>query len=174
MAHAKFIARLNEQLGSEFGAHLQYVSVATYYDGLTMPQLADFFYRQGGEERDHAMMMIKYIVDSDEFVHIPAVSAPVSEFANVIEPVELALAQERRVQQEVHELLAIARETNDYASEQFMQWFVKEQVEEIARMSDLVTVVKRAPQNVEAIEDYIAREAQKGAKDPTAPGLAGA
>ena len=174
MADSTFIARLNEQLCSEFGAHLQYVSVATYYDGLTMPQLADFFYRQGNEERDHAMMMIKYIVDSDEGVHIPVVTAPVSDFADISAPVELALAQERRVQREVHELLAIARAANDYASEQFMQWFVKEQVEEIATMSDLMTVVKRAPNNIEAIEDYVARESQAGGADPTAPGQAGA
>ena len=174
MADQRFIDQLNHQLGSEFAGHLQYVSVASYYDGLTMPQVADFFYRQGGEEREHAMMMIKYIIDSDEVVQIPPVPAPVWDFKNVREPIELAVSQEKRVQAEVHSLLATARATNDFASEQFMQWFVKEQVEEIATMSDLLTVVTRAPDNIEAIEDYIAREAQASGGDPMAPKVAGA
>jgi ferritin len=174
MADLKFIEQLNDQLGSEFAAHLQYISIASYFDGLTMPQMAYFFYRQGNEEREHAMMMIKYIVDSDESVHIPAVPEAIWDFKNVREPVELALFQEKRVQSEVHELLATARATNDYASEQFMQWFIKEQVEEIAVMNDLLAVVTRSPDNIEAIEEYIAREAQAARVDATAPRMAGA
>ena len=174
MADETFISKLNQQLGSEFSAHQQYLSVATYYDLLTMPQMADFFYRQASEERDHALMMIRYIVDSDEAVKIPEASAPVWAFRDVIEPVALALEQEKRVQVEVHELLRTAREAHDFASDQFMQWFVKEQVEEIATMSDLLTVVRRAPDNIEAIEDYVARETQSAGGDPTAPRIAGA
>lgn len=174
MADATFLATLNGQLGSEFAAHQQYLSVAAYYDLLTMPQMAGFFYRQAAEERDHAMMMIRYIIDSDAAVVIPTVPAPVYEFTDVCAPVALALEQERRVQTEVHNLLAIARSANDFASDQFMQWFVKEQVEEIATMSDLLTVVQRAPHSIEAIEDYVARETQNAGPDPTAPRVAGA
>ena len=174
MADATFLETLNRQLGSEFSAHQQYLSVAAYYDLLTMPQMAGFFYRQASEERDHAMMMIRYIIDSDAAVVIPAVAAPVFEFPDVCAPVALALEQERRVQREVHHLLATARGADDFASDQFMQWFVKEQVEEIATMSDLLTVVRRAPDNIEAIEDYVARETQNATTDPTAPRIAGA
>jgi ferritin len=174
MADPKFLERLNFQLGSEFGAHQQYLSVATHYDLLTMPRIADFFYRQAAEEREHALMMIRYIIDSDADVQIPSVAAPQWQFDDISQPVSLALAQERRVQSEVHELLAIARNANDFASDQFMQWFVKEQVEEIATMSDLLTVIKRAPENIEAIEDYVARETQSAGSDPTAPRIAGA
>ncbi len=174
MADPAFLDHLNLQLGSEFGAHQQYLSIAAYYDGLTMPQMADFFYRQAAEERDHAMMMVRYLVDCDAEVQIPAVDAPEFKFGDIIAPVELALAQERRVQQEIHSLVATSRAANDFASEQFMQWFVKEQVEEIATMSDLLTVVRRAPDNIEAIEDYVARETATAGTDATAPRQAGA
>jgi ferritin len=74
---------------------------------------------------------------------------------------------------QINELTKIAREESDFASDQFMQWFIKEQVEEVATMSDLVAVVRRSRENIEAIEDYIQREQSGGAADPTAPSIAG-
>ncbi|MEJ7635147.1 ferritin [Aeromicrobium sp.] len=174
MAAPAFVAKLNEQLGLEFGAHQQYVAIATYYDALTMPQMAALFYQQAVEERDHAMMMVQYLLDADEVPIIPALAAPRVDFADVIEPVAAALAQEKRVTQEINELTRIARENNDYASDQFMQWFIKEQVEEIAKMSDLLAVVTRSKDDYERIEDWIAREDKGADRDPTAPPIAGA
>ncbi len=174
MTADRFVQQLNRQIGNEFAAHQQYVACAIYFDSLTMPQLAAFFYRQALEERDHAMMMAQYLIDSDAEVVIPAVEAPQSRFGSVVEPIELALAQERRVTEQIFELMSIARAENDFASEQFTQWFIKEQVEETATMSDLLTVVRRAPDNIEAIEDYVQREQGGGQNDPTAPRVAGA
>ena len=94
MAAPAFVKQLNEQLGNEFGAHQQYVAIATYFDALTMPQMAALFYQQALEERDHAMMMVQYLLDTDEPVRIPGVEAPEAGFADVIAPVKLALAQE--------------------------------------------------------------------------------
>jgi ferritin len=175
MPSQRFVDQLNEQIGNEFYAHQQYVSVALYFDGLTMPQMAAFFYRQAMEERDHAMMMAQYLIDSDEDVIVPAVDAPVCKFSDVVAPIELALAQERRVTEQIFALMAIARTEHDFASEQFTQWFVKEQVEETATMNDLLTVVRRGPTNIEAIEDYVLREQGKsGGADTSAPRIAGA
>ena len=67
-----------------------------YYDDLTLPQMAAFFYRQSLEERDHAMMMVQYLLDADETPVIPGVDAPQVEFADIIEPVKVALDQEKR------------------------------------------------------------------------------
>jgi ferritin len=140
-----------------------------------MPQLAGFFYRQAMEERDHAMMMAQYLIDCDEQVSIPAVDAPVCKFSDVIAPIELALAQERTVTEQIFALMSIARGEGDFASEQFTQWFVKEQVEETATMTDLLNVVRRAPTNIEAIEDYVLREqGGAGGTDASAPRVAGA
>jgi ferritin len=170
----RFAEQLNEQIGNEFAAHQQYVACAIYYDALTMPQMAAFFYSQALEERDHAMMMVKFLLDTGAEVQIPGVGAPETKFADVVAPVELALAQEKRVSQQVFALTKTAREEDDFAAEQFMQWFIKEQVEEVATMNDLVAVVTRAKDDFEAIEEYIKREQSGPESDPTAPPIAGA
>lgn len=169
-----FVAQLNEQIGHEFAAHQQYVACAIHYDAETLPQLAGFFYRQALEEREHAMMMVKYLLDSDADVVMPGVAAPQSAFSDVVEPVALALAQEKRVTEQINALAATARREGDYASEQFVQWFIKEQIEEVATMSDLLRVVSRSQDDPMTIEDYLVREHPAGeAVDPTAPHPAG-
>ncbi|HVL96736.1 MAG TPA: ferritin [Solirubrobacteraceae bacterium] len=170
-----FVDKLNEQIANEFAAHQQYVACAVYYDGETLPQLAGFFYRQAMEERDHAMMMVQYLLDTDAPVRIPGVSAPVGEFDDVVAPIALALEQEKRVTDQINALAATARAEGDFTSEQFMQWFIKEQVEEVATMSDLLRVAQRLRDSVDDVEDYVAREQAEGeAADPTAPRAAGA
>lgn len=173
MPTGRFAAALNAQIGNELAAHNQYVAIAVHYDALTLPQMAAYFYRQALEERDHAMMMVQYLLDIDAEVTIPGVEAPVSTFADVVAPVALALDQERRVTDQINGLLRTAREEADYASEQFLQWFIKEQVEEVASMSDLLAVVERNRDDVENIEDYVARESGGAGTDPTAPRAAG-
>lgn len=174
MPAARFVEQLNTQIGNELAAHNQYLACAVYYDALTMPQMASFFYAQALEERDHAMMMVQYLLDTDADVVIPGTEAPVSTFEDLVAPVTLALAQEKRVTEEINALLRIAREESDFASEQFMQWFIKEQVEEIATMSDLLAVVTRNRDDIEDIEEYVAREQSGPESDPTAPRAAGA
>ena len=171
---SRFAAQLNTQIGEELAAHQQYIAVAAHYDALTMPQAAGFFFRQAREERDHAMMMIRYLLDTDEAVQIPAVDAPRCDFDGVVDPVELALAQERRVTEQIYALTKIAREDDDFAAEQFMQWFIKEQVEEVATMDDLLAVVRRSEDDVNDIEAYVERELGAGETDPTAPPVADA
>ena len=173
MTAARFAEALNVQIGNELASHNQYLACAVYYDAETMPQMAAFFYAQALEERDHAMMMVQYLLDTDAPVQVPGVPAPVSDFADVVAPVELALEQEKRVTGQINELLTIARAENDFASEQFMQWFIKEQVEEVATMSDLLRVAERS-RDVQDIEDYIVREQTGEEDDPTAPRAAGA
>ena len=173
MPAERFVDQLNSQVGHEFAAHQQYVACAVYYDALTMPQLAGFFYRQAMEERDHAMMMVQYLIDSDAPVRIPGVTAPTVEFGDIVEPVELALEQEKRVTTQINELTKIAREESDFASDQFMQWFIKEQVEEVSTMSALLTVVRRAHNDIEGLEDYVLREHGGGDHDSSAPPVAG-
>ncbi len=174
MAAPAFVERLNEQIGHEFEAHQQYIAIAAYFDSLTMPQMAALFYRQAQEERDHAMMMVQYLLDADSQPVIPAIAAPRAHFADVVEPVAAALDQEKRVTAQINELTRIARENHDYASDQFMQWFIKEQVEEVSTMSDLLAVVTRSKSDYERIEDWVAREDQSEPSDPTAPRIAGA
>ena len=174
MPAARFVDQLNAQIGNELAAHNQYLACAVHFDALTMPQTAAFFYGQALEERSHAMMMVQYLIDTDSDVVVPAVPAPESSFGDVVAPVQLALEQERRVTEQINELVRIAREESDFASEQFMQWFIKEQVEEVATMHDLLAVVTRARGDLEDIEEYVAREQSAGGDDAGAPRQAGA
>jgi bacterioferritin B len=169
-----FAAQLNEQIANEFAAHQQYVACAVYYDSEALPQLAGFFYRQALEERDHAMMMVQFLLDTDAEVTIPGVEAPRGRFEDVVGPIALALEQERRVSEQINALAATARDAGDYTSEQFVQWFIREQTEEVATMSTLLRVAERARADQADIEDFIAREHQDAAgQDPTAPRAAG-
>jgi bacterioferritin B len=119
-------------------------------------------------------MITQYLLDANLPVAIPGVEAPQSSFSDIVAPVELALAQEKRVTQQISSLAALAREEGDYQGEQFMQWFIKEQVEEVSTMSDLLRVVERARDNPLLVEEYLAREGiGEEADDPTAPAAAG-
>jgi len=174
MPAQRFIDQLNGQIGYEFAASQQYVAAAVHYDARTLPRLAAFFYAQAVEERGHALMMVQYLLDAGADPVIPGVAAPQTEFADLVAPVALALEQERRVSEQIGALAAVAREESDYASEQFMQWFIKEQVEEVATMSALLDVAERGRDRPMEIEEYLARErGGSGAEDPTAPPAAG-
>jgi bacterioferritin B len=174
MAAARFVERLNDQIAYEFAASQQYIANAVYYDSETLPRLAAFFYAQAVEERNHAMMMVEYLLDAGAQVTIPGVAEPETGFDDIVAPVALALEQERRVSDQIGELMGVAREENDYLSEQFTQWFLKEQVEEVSTMSSLLAVVQRSADSPMLIEEYLAREhSQSEASDPTAPAAAG-
>jgi ferritin len=169
-----FVVRLNEQIAHEFAASQQYIANAVYFDSETLPRMAAFFYAQAVEERNHAMMMVRYLLDSDAKVAVPGVAAPDTAFADPVAPVALALEQERRVSDQIAALMGVAREEGDFQSEQFIQWFLKEQVEEVATMSSLLSVLQRSSDNVMYVEDWLARERGRPAgTDPTAPAAAG-
>ena len=108
------------------------------------PRLAAFFYAQALEERNHALMMVQFLSTRTSRRSCRASTAPQVRFGDVVSPVALALEQEKRVSEQINALAALAREHGDYTSEQFMQWFIKEQIEEVATMSDLLRVVERA------------------------------
>jgi ferritin len=168
------IKQINEQIAYEFAAEQQYIAIAAHYDSLTLPRLATLFYKQALEERNHAMMLVQYLLDRDAQVTIPGVEAPRSEFADVVEPIAVSLEQEKRVGDEIEGLTQTARDEKDYLTEQFLIWFLKEQVEEVAKMSSLLQVAERERDNPSRIEDFIVREAFDAEDaDPGAPKAAG-
>ncbi len=170
----RFTEQLTEQIANEFAAAQQYVAIAVHYDDQTLPRLAAFFYAQSVEERNHAMMMVQFLLDVDAPARIPGVAEPQVEFADIVAPVSLALDQERRVSEQIGSLARLARDEGDYMGEQFMQWFIKEQVEEVSSMSALLDVVERSRDNAMMIEEYLAREqVRDDGADPTAPPAAG-
>jgi ferritin len=173
MAETSFTGLLNRQIGNEFAASQQYVAIAVWLDGHDLPRLAAHFYRQSLEERNHALMMVQYMLDRGQDVQIPGIEPVRNDFTSVVEPISLALAQEKQVTADIEAMFAQARTENDALGEQFMLWFLKEQVEEVASMSTLLTIVERAD-NLFDVENYLARETVGDAgKDPNMPPTAG-
>jgi len=153
-----FLRLLREQVGHEFDAHQQYIAIAVWFDSHDLPQLARHYYRQAVEERNHAMMLVQYMLDRNLEVQIPAGSAVRNDFTDVTDPLRLALAQEQQVTVHIAELFEVARDTRDYLAEQFLHWFLEEQVEEEASMSDLLAVAERTREIPVLLEEYLARE----------------
>src|SRR5688500_4096541 len=100
----RYPGALGEHVGREFAASQQYIAIAVYYDSETLPQLAAHFYRQAVEERNHAMMMVQYLLDAGLPVTIPGVEPPRTDFSDPVAPVALALEQERTVTRQISEL----------------------------------------------------------------------
>jgi ferritin len=172
---ARFPDAVNEQIAREFAASQQYVAIAVHYEAEALPQLAAHFYRQAVEERNHAMMLAQYLLDADEQVVIPGVEAPLTEFADAVAPIRLALEQERRVTAQIAALVVLAREEANLVGEQFLHWFLQEQREEVSGFSDLVKLVERAAEsNLLLAEESLARaQIREQAVDASAPPAAG-
>jgi bacterioferritin B len=169
-----FVRLLREQVGHEFGASQQYVALAVWFDARDLPRLAAHFYRQAVEERNHALMLVQHMLDRDIAVSIPGVPDVRNDFTKPTEPIALALAQEQAVTDQIEALFAAARADGDFLGEQFMLWFLKEQVEEIDLFSSLLDVAERCRDRPLDLEQHIAREGiGAAAEDPTAPPVAG-
>ncbi|MCA2209929.1 MULTISPECIES: ferritin [Nocardia] len=170
---SKFHSLLQDQIRHEFNAEHQYIAIAVWFDNADLPQLAKRFYAQSVEERNHAMMIVQYFLDRDISVEIAGVDAAKSHFDNPREPIALALSQEKTVTDQIIQLASTAREEGDYLGEQFMQWFLKEQVEEVAAMNTLLNIADRAGSNMFDLENFIAREMSTPSDASGAPSAAG-
>lgn len=148
---------INNQIGQEFGASLQYVNIATYFDSDDLPNLAAFFYRQAEEENMHAMKFVRYLVDAGAEVRIPAVDKPKYAFSTAVEAGEAALAWEKEVTNQINGLMDQAIKDNDHISQDFLRWFVTEQLEEISTMETLISILNRSKDNMLFADDYLNR-----------------
>ncbi len=136
--------QMNEQIGHEFGASLQYVNTAAYLDDAGLPVLRDHFFKQAEEERGHAMKFVRFLLDAGGAVKIPAIPAPRHKFKSVEEAVTLALEWENTVSQQINALMSRSASEKDYLSHDFLEWFVREQLEEVSSMSMLLKMVQRS------------------------------
>jgi ferritin len=155
----ELLAALNEQVGNEFGAMLQYFAIAAHFERETLPMLAGHYHRQAEEEKEHALKFIAFILDVGGHVEIPALAAPQAKFQFAEEAVRLALEHEEKVSRQINHLVAMAKDARDYTTDTFLQWFVQEQLEEVSSAQDLLSVVQRAGEgNLLRVEEYLSRE----------------
>jgi bacterioferritin B len=148
---------INRQIGNEFAASLQYVAISNFFSDEGLLELAAFFHAQANEEREHALRFNKFILDSGGQAEIPAVPAPRCKFKDALEVLKLSLDWEHEVTRQINEIYALAAKENDYVTQTFLSWFLKEQLEEVSTMDTLFKVAKRAGTNLLFLEEYIAR-----------------
>lgn len=153
----KLVDALNQQIQAEFAAAMQYIAIATWFDREGLPESARHFYRQADEERMHAMKIVQYLLDAGAVPRIPGVPEPRADFSSAEEVVKFALDQERKVTEDFNRLVSLAMKELDYTTNTFLHWFVNEQVEEVASMSNLLQIVRHAGQNLLFVEDYVRR-----------------
>jgi ferritin len=155
----KMNEELNKQIGSELGAHNQYVNVAAYFDNEALPEMSAFFFRQSAEEREHALRFVNYILDAGGKVAVPAIEAPPQEIQSAEQAVQLSLQWEMQVTGQINALMDLAIKENDHITQEFLRWFVDEQLEEVSTMDELLSVVRRAGEaNLLFVEQYITRK----------------
>ena len=165
MPSERFVAELNAQIAREFAAAHQYTAIAAWYAAETYPRLAGFFYEQADEERGHALKMVDYLLDTGEEVDFGAIDKPRGDFDDHVAPIRPRSRRSSRSRSTSRKLFEVARETNDYRSEQFVHWFLEEQTEEEASMRDLLAVAERTRDVPMLLEEYLARDTPGERKD---------
>jgi len=147
---------LNAEVGLEFSAHSQYLAMAHFFEKKGLEGLAGFFYDQAEEEKMHGVKIVHFINEVDGDLRIPAIPAPKVEFTSAVEVAEAFLAQEQHVTQQFFKMNKMALDEGDYITQDFLQWFITEQREEMATASRMLDLFKMAGDNLLAVEMLVA------------------
>jgi ferritin len=154
---------MSTQVGNEFGASIQYVMLAAYFEREALLQLAAKFYAQAEEEKMHAMKIAHYVTEAGGMLEIAAIPAGKPTFTSAEDAVQTALNWEITVTQQINDLVGLALKESDHLAQIFLQWFVSEQLEEVTSMEVLLRTIKRAGGNLLLVEDFIARQSKGSA-----------
>ena len=153
---SELASAFNQQIGNEFGASMQYVSIAAHFRQRQLTLLSKLFMEQADEERAHAMKFVQYLLDTKGELLLPAIAAPTPTFASAEEAVAAALAWEEEVTKQIGRLMEIAVRENDYLAQSFLQWFIDEQLEEVVKMDRLLSVIRQSGEkNLLMVEAYL-------------------
>jgi ferritin len=159
----KLADELNAQVGHEFGAHLQYLALASYFERRNLENLAHFFYDQAEEEKEHGLKIVRHINYAGGAARIPAIPAPQNDFASTAEALQLFVDQEAFVTGRFLDMSRLALEEGDFSTFNFLQWFVNEQVEEMATASRLLGWYSEVgEERVTQLELLLAESQEKG------------
>ena len=147
---------VNQQIGHEFGASLQYLAIAGHFQQRQLKLLAKLFFDQAEEEKQHAMKFVKYVLDTKGNLEIPSIPAPVATFPSAEAAVEAALKWEQDVTRQITGLMDLAVKQNDYLASNFLQWFIDEQLEEVVKMDNLLSIIRQSGErNLIMVEAYL-------------------
>ncbi|UGT52702.1 ferritin [Nocardia asteroides] len=168
-----FTELLRDQIRHGLTTAQQYLSAAVYFDTQRLPELAAQTYTRAAENRGHAMRMVQYLLDRDIAVTIGGLDEVREEYDSPRAAIAFLLDRERTATGQISALAAAARDAGDYLGEQFVQWFLRNQVDDVATMNTLLTVLDRQD-NLFQVEEFIRRELNGAVPaDKTAPRMAG-
>jgi len=142
MLPKKVIDLLNNQVNKEFYSAYLYLDISNFYDSLSLDGFANWFMIQAQEERDHAMLMYRYLHNNSEAVTLEAIAKPDKVFKSKEDPLNVTLEHEKYVTSLINAIYAAAYEEKDFRTMQFLDWFIKEQGEEEKNANDLIAKMK--------------------------------
>ena len=144
MISKKMADQLNEQVKNEFFAQWAYLDMAFAFESMGLKIFAKWFFRQADEEKEHAIKIAQYLLDQGAEVLLKSLDKPKNKYSSAEEIVAAAVDHELGVTKNINDLVDLARAENDHATDNFLQWFVQEQVEEVASTTELLDMVKMA------------------------------
>jgi len=146
---------INDQIGRELGAQMQYVNIAAYFTAENMLLFGKLFFNQAAEENDHALKLVRYVLDAGGRIAVPAIPQARADFKSPEDAVGAALKWEEDVTGQINALMEIAFKEKDYIAQELLGWFVNEQLEEVSKMSTILSIIKRSGENMLIAEQYV-------------------
>ncbi|MBJ7259938.1 MAG: ferritin [Chthoniobacterales bacterium] len=157
MISVKMQDALNAQIGMEFAAAMKYDAMAAHFEAEALPQAAKRFFKQAGEEREHAHKFLRYVLAAGGRARLPEIPAPPHTYKSSEAAAQAALDSEMAVTKSINKIMDLAIGEKDHATVAMLQWFITEQVEEISSADQFLRLVQRAGEkNIFALEDYLA------------------
>ena len=139
MLDKRVIELLNDQINKEFYSAYLYLDIANYYTEQDLDGFANWYTIQAQEERDHAMLFLRYLQSNGIPVELKAIDKPGESFENALDPLLVGAKHERYVSALIHTIYEAAYDVRDFRTMQFLDWFVKEQGEEETNANDMIT-----------------------------------
>ena len=157
----KIASLLNDQINKELYSAYLYLDMANFYDDLDLDGYANYYMIQAQEERDHALLFLKYMQNNGLKVTLEAIAKPDKEFSNVLDPLNIAAEHERYVTALINNIYHEAHQAKDYRTMKFLDWFVNEQMEEEDNADSMISRYKLFGQDPKGLylldQEYAAR-----------------
>ncbi len=138
MLDKKVSKLLNEQIVKEFYSAYLYLDFSVFYEAEGLDGFANWYMIQAQEERDHALLFLKYLQENGEKVSLDVIDKPDKELKTLMDPLKAGLEHERYVTSLINDIYAAAYDVKDFRTMQFLDWFVKEQMEEEKNADDMI------------------------------------
>ncbi|VGO15643.1 Bacterial non-heme ferritin [Pontiella desulfatans] len=142
MISEKMQEELNEQVNKEFYSAYMYLAMSAYCNTIGLPGFEHWMRMQYEEEIMHVTKMYDYIMGQGRAVHLKAIEEPPKEYGTPLEIIQKTLEHEQFVTKMIHQLMDLAVQEKDYATQTFLQWYVTEQVEEEANVNDILAPLR--------------------------------